>query len=175
MEQEAFIVNQEPLKSNWLEDFKSWCVCVFVLGILVSFLIVFLFGFDVAGLSLAIVNNNTTCYDDRIGISLSVWLIVVNSASIMFVIFMVVSSILMCVMDLDYKYIKKFYELSAMVFIALHFFANIYGIIGLAEQFDRCKEDILVVCVMVIITMVAKTVICIGFTVGLCYAYTMSD
>jgi hypothetical protein len=112
--------------------------------------ILFCFIFNIIGFCIGLDHQNATCYVDKYWLSLSSWLIWTNAG-----LFVGCGMILIFFALTRIKPEVELFIFTFLVGTGLFFFTmTIEGIIELAYQFPACKDEVGIVCGLVITTII---------------------
>ena len=113
--------------------------------------------FNIGGLYVGSIHQNASCYENKNMMSLATWLISVNTVAIISGFIVAMAFIfMMCGHDSNSRGIVfVFLGVGLCIGTAVYFFIMvIIGIIELSYQFPSCKNEVGVVCGMVIASIV---------------------
>jgi len=168
MEKELLINTSEETKSNWVDQLKIYCACAVGITFLSAIFIAIIFGFDIAGLSIAFTNNNATQYEHKIVMSLNIWLSIVSGTSMSFIILLFLTGMMLCACGTSLHMIGAVYMTYSFCFGIFVICFDVIGIIELVYQFSDAPGK---VCVMVIIMLFVKSIAAITFFLVVHYFY----
>jgi hypothetical protein len=114
--------------------------------------------FNITGLYIGTTNQNATCYTTKNIISLSQWLILENSVSIVssfIYIFLLIKIVCRCT---EKAWEMLFIFLNWVFSLIFYIIMMIIAIIELVYQFPLCKYETSLICIMVIISVIISLI-----------------
>ena len=133
-------------------------LCTFSVRVILVWLLTNI-GLNATGLALSLDNPNATCYTDKSIGSLSSWLQLITIITLIDFGFYLLVILLCLIKDKIYAFVLGAPYFIFILFSSLfHLFMTIIGIIELSNQYPSCKNEVLSICIMVIIIVICNLI-----------------
>jgi len=158
----------EKETDEFVKTVSTKCI-VIALALIVSVLAV---SFDIASISVGMLHLDDQCFDAKLLVGLSQWLVL--CAAIKIILVGIITLCLISNILLPSKYTREYCSwymmiASLIVYLAFVLVSTIYGIVELSYQFVLCKNEVSSVCVMAIIMTAVNMLVVITVGIGKTY------